>query len=404
MLELEFGKAGHHLMRAWLDLAIVKLLCAAVLPPIIVDYQEWKDIFAIANSTYKPAGSSAVVNNHIPTEAAQATEALEAVWKRLGVFWGLEGIGKTRFATICVAAISLQCCLLALHELLDAGIVKFGPKKVSLTGLFKSGRIHGMNFEIDLNQFIQVEGSIEKAIVCLGSSQTNPADVYKYWIAICGCIKQVLNNNENGFTTDNIRQIYGIINTHFHEQLRDGPADCYLTAFSLEPYYVWSAILCSHPNHDPLALTIKIPAQVPSKASLSKIPPTQPDSKVDPLLQSPTFSHWQIVHKHPMLSFYDLNSLIKPPSEGALVTNDQTHRSYLNVEDDDGLEELDEDNIGAMCEGEVALELENEIDLSVAVATGVLLDSCIETGQQVVGDINEKVVSEEEDPDAAWEW
>ncbi|KIK77649.1 hypothetical protein PAXRUDRAFT_108355, partial [Paxillus rubicundulus Ve08.2h10] len=27
---------------------------------------------------------------------------------------------------------------------------------------------------------------------------------------------------------------------------------------------------------------------------------------------------WQIVHEHPMLSFYDLNSLIKPPSEGAL--------------------------------------------------------------------------------------
>ncbi|KIK77648.1 hypothetical protein PAXRUDRAFT_36763 [Paxillus rubicundulus Ve08.2h10] len=148
---------------------------------------------------------------------------------------GLEGIGKTWFATICVAAISLQCCLPALYELLGAGIVKFGPKKVLLTGLFKSGSICGMNFEINLNWFIQVEGHIAKAIVCLESSQTNPADVYMYWIPICGCIKQVLNSNKNGFTMDNIRQIYEIINTCFCEQLRDGPADCYLVAFSLEP-------------------------------------------------------------------------------------------------------------------------------------------------------------------------
>ena len=32
---------------------------------------------------------------------------------------------------------------------------------------------------------------IAKAIVCLEPTHTNPADVYKYWLAICGCIKQL---------------------------------------------------------------------------------------------------------------------------------------------------------------------------------------------------------------------
>ncbi|KAG2109268.1 uncharacterized protein F5147DRAFT_652368 [Suillus discolor] len=47
---------------------------------------------------------------------------------------------------------------------------------------------------------------------------------------------------------------------HFHEQLEDGPADCYLAALCLDPRYVRSAIL-----HNPLSLKIKIPC-IPSIA------------------------------------------------------------------------------------------------------------------------------------------
>ncbi|KAF8545865.1 hypothetical protein OG21DRAFT_1528206 [Imleria badia] len=51
-IEVEFGKAGRNLLKARLDHAVVKLVCAATLPPTIVDTSEWKDIFSIANNMY----------------------------------------------------------------------------------------------------------------------------------------------------------------------------------------------------------------------------------------------------------------------------------------------------------------------------------------------------------------
>ncbi|KAF8139762.1 hypothetical protein EV363DRAFT_1497650, partial [Boletus edulis] len=71
MMEVEFGKAGRTLLKLRLDHAVVKLLCAAALPPTLVDYPEWKDIFSIANTAYKPACSTVIADAHIPTEAAR---------------------------------------------------------------------------------------------------------------------------------------------------------------------------------------------------------------------------------------------------------------------------------------------------------------------------------------------
>ncbi|KAG6370620.1 hypothetical protein JVT61DRAFT_11244 [Boletus reticuloceps] len=167
-------------------------------------------------------------------KSSHAAEALEAVLHRLGISRGLEGIGKTRFATICTAAMSLQQCLPALRELVGNSF-KFPAKKVALANLFQPGSIVGLTFEISLNRFTQVGAPIAKSIVCLESTQTNPADVYKYWIAICGSVKQVLNNPTNGFSSDDASEIYRVVNACFHEQLQDGPADCYLAAFALEP-------------------------------------------------------------------------------------------------------------------------------------------------------------------------
>ncbi|KAG1811256.1 uncharacterized protein BJ212DRAFT_1278325, partial [Suillus subaureus] len=140
------------------------------------------------------------------------------------------------FATICTAGISVQQCLPALWDLVGSGNVKFPGKKAELASLFKSGSASGMKFELDLGQFINIEGPTAKAIVCLESMQINPADVYKYWLAICGCIKQVFEDTSTGFAIEEMGQIYTIVNSHFHEQLQDGPADCYLAALCLDPH------------------------------------------------------------------------------------------------------------------------------------------------------------------------
>ena len=88
---------------------------------------------------------------------------------------------------------------------------------------------------MNVNRFIQVRAPIAKSIVCLESTQSNPADVYKYWVAICGSIKQVLEDPTNGFTSHDAGLIWRVVNARFHKQLQEGPADCYLAAFALEP-------------------------------------------------------------------------------------------------------------------------------------------------------------------------
>jgi hypothetical protein len=57
-----------------MNLAIVKLFCAAALPPHIADYQEWKDMLMIANQAYHPASCSTIADSHIPKEAARVRD------------------------------------------------------------------------------------------------------------------------------------------------------------------------------------------------------------------------------------------------------------------------------------------------------------------------------------------
>ncbi|KAG2357561.1 hypothetical protein BDR07DRAFT_1297462 [Suillus spraguei] len=174
---------------------------------------------------------------HKSTQAYDTLE--ECVRLPKGITRGIEGIGKTHFATICAAAISVQHCLPTLRELVNIGIIKFPGKahdfhNPSIISSF-SGSHCGLNFELGLACFIDIQGQIAKAIVCLESTQTNVADVYKYWLAICGCIKQLFEDSSSGFNVEEMGQIYAIINSCFREQLKDGPADCYLAALCLDP-------------------------------------------------------------------------------------------------------------------------------------------------------------------------
>ncbi|KAJ8579575.1 hypothetical protein M405DRAFT_778782, partial [Rhizopogon salebrosus TDB-379] len=215
-------------------------------------------------------------------KSTQASDALQQARLQRGITRGIEGIGKTRFATICAASISVQRCLPAIRDIVISGAVKFPGKKGELASLFKTGSARGMTFELELNRFINIEGPIAKAIICLESSQTNPADVYKYWLAICGCIKEIFEDPSTGFSVEEMGQIYAIVNARFREQLRDGPADCYLAALCLDPRYVRSAIL-----HNPLSLKIKLPHV--SDAS-KKIDSTQAAATHDDaVLKSPTY-------------------------------------------------------------------------------------------------------------------
>ncbi|KAJ7818920.1 ribonuclease H-like domain-containing protein [Mycena leptocephala] len=70
-----FGAVGtkqvHDHSAALLDLAIVKLFCAAGLAPRLADYPEWKEVLhlaALAGRYYVPAGRTILMDNHIMSE------------------------------------------------------------------------------------------------------------------------------------------------------------------------------------------------------------------------------------------------------------------------------------------------------------------------------------------------
>ncbi|KAJ6478784.1 hypothetical protein C8R47DRAFT_983726 [Mycena vitilis] len=70
-----FGPAGAKQVQAHsgalLDLAIVKLFCAAGLPPNLADYPEYKEVLrlaALAGRYYEPAGRTILMDNHIMSE------------------------------------------------------------------------------------------------------------------------------------------------------------------------------------------------------------------------------------------------------------------------------------------------------------------------------------------------
>ena len=73
-LDIHVGETGRRHSQAMLDLAIVNFICAAAIPPTIVDYTEWKRIFMITNNWYHPKSSDIVVDDHIPGQAARARE------------------------------------------------------------------------------------------------------------------------------------------------------------------------------------------------------------------------------------------------------------------------------------------------------------------------------------------
>ena len=88
---------------------------------------------------------------------------------------------------------------------------------------------------MELKWLIKVLTPFVKAITCLKSSQSNPADVYLFWLAIHASLKRIFDDDTSGFSVSEAGQIHAIANAHFHELLEEGPDDCYISAFYLNP-------------------------------------------------------------------------------------------------------------------------------------------------------------------------
>lgn len=91
------------------------------------------------------------------------TNALNKARKSMDIECGLEGIRKTRFATICISALSLKCCFPALRQIVDACQVKFPPHKSQLTGLLMSNSPRSLEFEAHITCYTDIVAPIAKS-------------------------------------------------------------------------------------------------------------------------------------------------------------------------------------------------------------------------------------------------
>lgn len=84
-----------------------------------------------------------------------------------------------------------------------------------------------------MNQLIAVGEGSAKAIECLEALETNPADVYLFWLAVTAHMKRTL---EISGLPDSVRdQVRGIVNRRWREFFDEGPSNAHRAAFYLNP-------------------------------------------------------------------------------------------------------------------------------------------------------------------------
>ncbi|KAJ7033550.1 ribonuclease H-like domain-containing protein [Mycena alexandri] len=165
---------------------------------------------------------------------------------------GLESIGKTRFATVSLSAISVKRNINPLRDLSTHGQVEI--KKYN--GYFIKNSPKTLDFEMKLSQLIAVTEGMAKAIQCLEAASCNPADVYLLWLAVTAHLRVALA--ESLLPVNVCNEIRGIVNQRWKEFFVTNPGHgIYLATFYLNPKYVNSDIFKS-PNAV-AAPTITIP-------------------------------------------------------------------------------------------------------------------------------------------------
>ncbi|KIJ46065.1 hypothetical protein M422DRAFT_46358 [Sphaerobolus stellatus SS14] len=141
-----------------------------------------------------------------------ATSVLAEKRAEQGIGQGLEKIGKTRFATVWRGSNSIQNSLPLIRELVKNG--EIAVKEVN--ELFKE-RSAALNFEIELIKYNSIIAPVAHSIKSLESTQTTPADVYIFWLAIAASIKEYLGKGSNVTRISNTlaEKITKIINTRY---------------------------------------------------------------------------------------------------------------------------------------------------------------------------------------------
>ncbi|KAF8600207.1 hypothetical protein BDV93DRAFT_447951 [Ceratobasidium sp. AG-I] len=151
------------------------------------------------------------------SKSAFANSQLVDRCKFKGEGHALKKIGKTRFGTVVQAADSMLQCLPSIRELVSEG---------SAT----------LNFEMQLTVLTSLLNPILRALTCLESSFSTPADVLLFFSAALSSLNLILCTGTHGVRDEaSVTMIRGFCNRRFSQLINESPDDIYVTAFYLNP-------------------------------------------------------------------------------------------------------------------------------------------------------------------------
>lgn len=151
----------------------------------------------------------------------------------MNIRFGIITIGNTRFLTIFYAAEALLLCMPAIKELVKSQVLKLNKKSGIL---WMTNKKDVVEFEDRLLQLKTLLEPLARAVQCLESLQSNPADVYLFWLAIMATHRDLFSKNEAdlGLPDDVVTEIRSIMNFRYTQMIDNPSHHVYLTTFFLD--------------------------------------------------------------------------------------------------------------------------------------------------------------------------
>ncbi|KAF8981148.1 hypothetical protein BDQ17DRAFT_1394259 [Cyathus striatus] len=189
----------------------------------------------------------------------------KAACSDLGITHGFQWIGKTRFATIFWSVDSMLKGIDALKQI---------ARNTSLG--IESEIIHSVFDDDDITYNFQWDLKLLHAVLA-PSSQTTPADVYVFWLAVVAQLQDIIVKDDllksQKYSRSVKSKIRQIVNYRFSQLIENENAgNVYLTAFVLDPANRLAPILT---NPNPLAIPkinirTRVTPSIKPKATIEK--------------------------------------------------------------------------------------------------------------------------------------
>ncbi|QRW02378.1 hypothetical protein RhiLY_01376 [Ceratobasidium sp. AG-Ba] len=169
----------------------------------------------------------------------QATGKLNAARSLLGIQRRLQSIGKTRFATIYYAAISVLENLPALYKIYSEGNMDIAANPLSeiVAEVMDTSQPAAIEFKLKLTELINILEPLARAILCLESTCSTISDVYFFWLSALASLNRLFCSKTTTLTANDKSRLQAIIYYRFSEAINEAPTDSYITAFFLDPRY-----------------------------------------------------------------------------------------------------------------------------------------------------------------------